>query len=200
MDGANVCRQKEVRLQHYPVGHHHRRRPPRARLFRARQAPLSSRNTTTRRGAFWRFVVRPTHDGDRKLARAQESPQRKQKTDPTDSNSVCLSSCCLACQKARRRALGLRPEFWLQGQWRPSYTSVCDSCCELFLSPAIVGCPRRPRAQAIGAEMFVPRTGLRTAFTLSREAQLCRPLYRRSRRRGGGGVCGQSPLPPRVDP
>jgi hypothetical protein len=27
--------------------------------------------------------------------------------------------------------LGLRPEFWLQGQWRPSYTSVCDSCCEL---------------------------------------------------------------------
>jgi len=100
MDGANVCRQKEVRLQHYPVGHHHRRRPPRARLFRARQAPLSSRNTTTRRGAFWRFVVRPTHDGDRKLARAQESPQRKQKTGPTESNSVCLSS---DASRARRR-------------------------------------------------------------------------------------------------
>jgi len=31
---------KEVRLQHYPVGHHHRRGSPRDRLFRARAAPL----------------------------------------------------------------------------------------------------------------------------------------------------------------
>ena len=54
MDGANVCRQEEVRLQHHPVDHHHRRRPPRARLFRARPAPLSGGGVrTTRRGAFW---------------------------------------------------------------------------------------------------------------------------------------------------
>ena len=48
-----VCRQKGVRLQHHPVGRHHRRRPPRARLFRARAAPLSGGGTTTRRGAHW---------------------------------------------------------------------------------------------------------------------------------------------------
>jgi hypothetical protein len=54
MDGANVCRQEEVRLQHHPVDHHHRRRPPRARLFRARPAPLIGGGVrTTRRGAFW---------------------------------------------------------------------------------------------------------------------------------------------------
>jgi hypothetical protein len=41
MDGTNVCRQKEVRLQHHPVDRHHRRRSPRARLFRARAAPVS---------------------------------------------------------------------------------------------------------------------------------------------------------------
>jgi integrase len=40
-----------VRLQHHPVGRHHRRRPPRARLFRPRAAPLKRRSTTTRRGA-----------------------------------------------------------------------------------------------------------------------------------------------------
>ena len=51
------------------------------------------------------------------------------------------------------------------------------------------------RAKSDTAVGCSSRAGLRTAFTLSREAQLDRPLYRRSRRRGGGGVCGQSPLP-----
>jgi hypothetical protein len=46
--GTYVCRQKGVRLQHYPVDHHHRRRPPRARLFRARAAPLSRRTARPR--------------------------------------------------------------------------------------------------------------------------------------------------------
>jgi hypothetical protein len=46
--GTYVCRQKGVRLQHYPVDHHHRRRPPRARLFRARAAPLSQRTARPR--------------------------------------------------------------------------------------------------------------------------------------------------------
>ncbi len=44
--------------------------------------------------------------------------------------------------------------------------------------------------------MFVPRAG-RPSFTLSREAQLCRPVYCRSRRRGGGGVCGSDLYPAR---
>jgi hypothetical protein len=37
----------------------------------------------------------------------------KQKTGPTELNSVCLSSDASRAGKARRRALGLRPEFWL---------------------------------------------------------------------------------------
>jgi hypothetical protein len=41
-----------------------------------------------------------THDGDRKLSPAKESPQRRQQTGPTDSNSVCLSS---DASRARRR-------------------------------------------------------------------------------------------------
>jgi hypothetical protein len=45
MDGTNVCRQKEVRLQHHPVDHHHRRRPRTARRFRA-WAPLGGQRQT----------------------------------------------------------------------------------------------------------------------------------------------------------
>ena len=45
---------------------------------------------------------------------------------------LCLPQLrCLASQKARRRALGLRPESWLQGQWRRSYTQfvICVASC-----------------------------------------------------------------------
>jgi hypothetical protein len=96
---------------------------------------------------------------------------------------LCLPQlCCLARQKARRRALGLRPEFWLQGQWRPSYTSVCDSCCELFWldradnPAAIAGRPRvwrgswsisRAASQrpAFGGNISAEAEGLRSGAT-----------------------------------
>jgi hypothetical protein len=60
--------------------------------------------------------------------------QRKQKTGPTGSNSVCLSS---AASGARRRVgvlWGLRPESWLQGQWRPSYTQFVIRVASCFLA------------------------------------------------------------------
>jgi hypothetical protein len=47
-----------------------------------------------------RFVVRPTHGGDQNLRRRKNHLQRKQKTGPTESNSVCLSS---DASRARRR-------------------------------------------------------------------------------------------------
>lgn len=62
----------------------------------------------------------------------------QQETGPAKSNSVCLSSERLACQKARRRFMGLRPEFWLQGQYATLYI-VCDPCCErIFPTSAIL--------------------------------------------------------------
>jgi hypothetical protein len=58
--------------------------------------------------------------GSRELSPGPRNYLAQRETDPTESNSVCLSS---AASRARRRigGVGIRPEFWLQGQWRPPY-------------------------------------------------------------------------------
>jgi hypothetical protein len=62
------------------------------------------------------------HDGDRKLSPVKESPSAQRENWPYGLE-LCLPQLrCLARQKARRRGLGLRPESWMQGQWRPSYS------------------------------------------------------------------------------
>jgi hypothetical protein len=86
-----------------------------------RGASLRAKQLARKAGRRSRSAPPAARSADRPAPAAVQVRQlsAKRKLAP---QTLCALALMPRVREARRRGLGLRPEFWLQGQWRPSYS------------------------------------------------------------------------------